>query len=276
MCPDDRKCIGKEKSNSENNRINKRFVKHGDIMEEKNVATDLINTICSGNKDVEEYKDRHEEFLEQLDNVEKAIEKITVKSIEEYKEAIQLKSITNSMFCYAFNNKKDNDMQERIQKADHRLGKKILKFTKKYNKIKDKTLRSIAKYMVTCWKKYYPYEDKEKIVNHALENNILRKKTDDESDHMLFYVVGLHYKVGNNTFKMDINGNEYRTYMNEVTPQAFPVKHRFRKVLNKFKKEIPDLEDHYKVTYVAPDRQYHAKIYLSKDEKRIIKKNFTT
>jgi len=254
--------------------MGRRLLEKDDTMGEDSVATDLINALCSGDEDVEEYKDRHEEFLEQLDKVENAVEKITVESIEDYEEAMQLKSITNSMFCYSFNNRKDDDIQQRVRETDHELGKKILKFTRKHNKIEDETVRAIAKYMVTCWRKYYPYEDQEKIVKHALENDILRKKTDDESDDTLFYVVGLHYKVGNNTFKMDVNGNEYRTYMNEVTPQAFPIKHRFRETLEEFKEEIPELEEHFKVTYVAPDRQYHAKIYLSRKEKRIVKREF--
>jgi len=238
---------------------------------------DFILELSSGDEDVQDYVNRHEEFVEHLDEMKAAIKQINIETIEDYKKAMQLKSILTSTFCYAHNTNLDKDTQKRASTLNDKLGEKILSFSKNHKKIKDSKLRSVAKYLTTCWNKYYRYHEKEKIVRYAIKNDILRKHIHEDGTKS-YHVIGLHYQVGDNTFSINSDGSESRNYIKDCSLQAFPVRSMFYETIEKIDDktgQIPPLPDYYNITSVMSDRKGAARIYLSQKDKKTIQNHFT-
>jgi hypothetical protein len=89
----------------------------------------------------------HNDALRQLDRMREAVAQTEVASIEDYKEAMKLKSAISSLFCYAFNNNLPE--WEEVCDLEGELGKKLYGFARTYDRIKDKETRAVAKYFIT-------------------------------------------------------------------------------------------------------------------------------
>ena len=226
----------------------------------------LMNELGAGMQkvDLEAYIKDHEKGLKHLDKIRELVKKVKVGTVEEYQKAMDLKSFISSLFCYAFNNNKD---YETVGKIESILGNKIYKFAAGHRRIKDKTVRAVAKYVITCWTRYYSGENEEKILKVLLENNLLFRSNED------YCVVGLHYAVGDNTFTIARDGGEYRNYIKSCAIQAFYVKSRWERIIKRINPAIPDLPGYYDKVAVG-DGKYRARVYLSDDEKGIICSEF--
>lgn len=229
-------------------------------------ANDFINELSAkmgGFSNKGEYEKSNEYLLENLPKLEKLSKKVKVKTLENFNEVMKLKSLLSGLFCYAFNN--DNKIWEEVSRIEGVVGKKLFKFANGYKKIKDKKLKAISKYVITGWRRYYNGEDTQKIIEELINNNILYK----HDKH--YFIVGLHYAVGDNVFGIDRNGNQYRQYVKSCGLQAFWVNDRWYGILQhaKVDDKISELPDHYNKVSVA-DHKYSAKVYLTKEEKNII------
>ena len=214
--------------------------------------------------DVKTYIETHDSLSKEtaLARIEKMIEQVKVKTLADYKEAMKLKSVLSSLFCFTFNNNRPE--WKRVAELESRLGKKLLKFARSYKRIKDKRLRAIAKYMITCWSYYFSNEDVDAIVDAVVQAEILYQKDGQ------YLITGLHYAVGDNTFTVGRNGKQYRDYIETCALQAFYVNWRWQKILEARKVDAPPLPDFYEPTCVAPNQKYCARVYLSEDQYRLI------
>ena len=99
--------------------------------------------------DTDTYVQTEESLLRELYSLQEAVRKLKVNTLEDYLEGMKLKSLLSSLFCYCFNNGKEE--YQKVGAIEAELGKKLLKFARNYGRIKDKRLRAIAKYMITCF-----------------------------------------------------------------------------------------------------------------------------
>ena len=217
---------------------------------------------------IEDYMKNHEEGLRRIEELKAIANKLKVNTIADYKAGMTIKGILSSLYCYAFNN--DKNWKE-VGNIENIVGNKLYKFAKNYQKIRDRRIRAIAKYLITNWRHYYAREDIDKMIKELLSKNRLFR---DKNGNYL--VTGLHYAVGDNTSTYDRNGKLYRNYVKVCGIQAFYIKNRYKDYIEHYLKDIkiPELnEDIYEKTGTG-DGKYLARVYLTKEEHYIIRKNF--
>ena len=212
--------------------------------------------------DVDTYTEFHNQLLDSLPKLKKAVQQVKVRCLDDYQKAMDLKGLLCSLFCYAFNN--HLPVYEQIGELEHELGMKLLKFARSYGRIRDKRVRAVAKYMITCWRYYFAREDQDEIIRIVKDAGILWKKG---TSHL---ITGLHFAVGDNTFTIGRGGREYRNYVPTCALQAFYVNLRWQKILTSRQIDAPDLPPYYEPTIVEPDARCSAKVYLSWEEKNLI------
>lgn len=219
-----------------------------------------------------DYIDLHEQGLTKLERLRTLADKVKVENIKSFKKARELKSILSSLYCYAFNN--DKGSWEKVGKIENIIGLKMLKFARRYNRIKDKRVRAVAKHLITCRRYYYRSEDVAKMAKILLQTGKLFKNKDGRS----YLVIGLHYSTGDNTFSYDRNGKMYRNYVPVCVPQAFWVRGRYEETIRKLEEQdgldIPVLDEEiYQKTDVG-DGKHLAKVYPTWEEDNIIRAEF--
>jgi hypothetical protein len=225
------------------------------------VVDNFVNELSAGmsKMTVEDYQNSHDNFLANLDKIEKIVNKAVVKTVEQFKEVMEYKELLSSLFCYTFNNKKPEF--DRVSALEDVLGKKLYQFAFSFNKVSPE-IRHIAKYLL--WGRYFRSEDRQQILTDALNAGILRKKGD------YYYVIGMHLAVGDNTFSVSRRtGQQYRCYVKSCAIQAFsmPCQSVRQKTLDSL--DIPELEDFYSTVSIS-DGKHCAKISLSKKDKKYI------
>ena len=208
--------------------------------------------------DTDTYVQTEESLLRELYSLQEAVRKLKVNTLEDYLEGMKLKSLLSSLFCYCFNNGKEE--YQKVGAIEAELGKKLLKFARNYGRIKDKRLRAIAKYMITCSGYYWVHEDVDTIIEAVKKAGILWKKEG------MYLITGLHYAVGDNSFTIGKDGREYRDYVETCAIQAFYVNSRWQKILSERGVEAPPLPDFYEPTDVQPNMRYCARVYLSSQQ----------
>ena len=211
--------------------------------------------------DVDTYTDFYNQLLESLPKLKKAVEQVRVRCLDDYQKAMELKGILSGLFCYTFNN--HLQAYKEVGELEHELGMKLLKFARSYGRIRDKRVRAVAKYMITCWRYYFTWEDQEEIIRIVRDAHILWKKDS-------YLITGLHFAVGDNTFTVGRNGKEYRNYVETCALQAFYVNPRWQKILHSRRTDAPDLPPYYEPTIVEANAKCSAKVYLSWEEKNLI------
>ncbi|HDL14853.1 MAG TPA: hypothetical protein ENH28_01635 [Euryarchaeota archaeon] len=228
----------------------------------------MMSAKMAGTK-VEDYRSNHDKALRVLDEIEKAVNKAKVNTIDDYRELMKLKSLLSSLYCYTFNNQYPEF--DRVAELEAKLGKKLYKLARGYKRIKDKETRAVAKYFITCWQHYYIDEDLDKMSDRLLESgNLFLDKRGN------YLVTGLHYAVGDNVFGVSWDSNrEYRLYVKTCAIQAFYIKSRIQKYLKANNVNAPSLDEElYKKTHTETDSKYSARVYLTRVEHRIIRSKF--
>jgi len=216
--------------------------------------------------DKEEYVKFHEGAITNLEELKDMVARTKVKNIDDYQMAMKLKSALSSLFCYTFNNEKEEFDQ--VADLEQELGIKLAKFARGFARIKGETAH-IVKYICNQpgWK--YSRDDTTKIIKELLANNCLFK-----NKHGSFYATGLHLAVGDNVFGVSSSGKEYRRYVKTCAIQAFSCNSHWQSVLETYDKSgtfprIPDLPDYYYETGVG-DHKHSARIYCGWKEKQTI------
>lgn len=233
-----------------------------------NKEVDTLTAKLSGYDNADEYKEIMEKRLSALDKF--IISKVSNE--EEYAFARQCQSALTSLECYTFNQKIEGYTDQIYAQKDV-----VYKAIKRYNRrflIKDSLARSVARYLL--WSYTFTREDFAKLLEFAVKNNLLRKRTTDKGE-CTFYVVGLNYKVGDNVFTVDAKGREHRRYLESSANQAFPLS------LNEDRKpymndslisKIPEMEERYSVTYVGDGKGCARSIGLTYKERDRICEHF--
>jgi len=213
----------------------------------------------------EDYTQIREDALKELERIEDTVKRIKITDTASYKEAMALKGCISSLFCYTCNNEKPE--YERVMEIEGRLGKKLLSFANKYRKIKDKTVKALAKYLITNWRYYYTTEDVDKIVGCLKDAGVLYKSEDS------YFIIGLHYAVGDNVFGVSSNGSEYRLMQRSCAIQAFYLNSHWSRIFSALNIDVPELPDFYDKVGTG-DGKYLAKVYLTRDEHGIVKREY--
>ena len=233
--------------------------------------TNFANTMSAqmAGMGAEEYRSNHEKALKILDKIEKAVNKAKVNTIDDYSELMKLKSLLSSLYCYTFNN--EYPEFDRVAELEAKLGKKLYKLARGYKRIKDRETRAVAKYFVTCWRHYYINEDLGKMADRLLaSDNLFIDKRGN------YLVTGMHYAVGDNVFGVSWDNKRlYRRYVKVCAIQAFYIKYRIQNYLKVNNVYAPPLDEElYEKTSVDNDSKYSARVYLTRAELQIIRKNY--
>lgn len=212
-----------------------------------------------GNVTEEEYVNQHDKVLSKIDTITQKANEVTVNTIEEFQDVMEFKGLVSSLWCYAFNNDKEDF--EKVNKVEGILGRKLYKFATSYRKLSPE-IRPIAKYL--CWNKRFYREDIEKIIKEAFDNDIIRKKDGR------YFIIGFHLAVGDNTFSIsNRTGQQYRNYVKSCALQAVYMSFidSRRPILEKF--PIKELEEYYN-TVSTGDHKHCVKINFNRKDKSII------
>ena len=213
----------------------------------------------------EEYTQIREDALKELDEVEGAVKRTKVEDINSYNEAMKLKGVLSSLFCYTANSNKPE--VDRVGDIECTLGTKLFKFANKHGKITDKAIKALAKYLITNLRHYYTLEDVDKIVECLRNAGVLYQSEGS------YLITGLHYSVGDNVFGVSSNGSEYRLMQRSCALQAFYVNDHWMRLLSELKPDAPELPDFYNKVGTG-DGKYLAKVYLTREEHGIVKREY--
>lgn len=209
---------------------------------------------------IKDYQQEYAARFSQLDQIEELVETIKINTFEEFKAVYALKGLTNSMWCFAVNN--DLPEYDRISKVESIIGEKLLGFIKK-SLIKDKEAKIVAKYAL--WGKYYTAQNLEKIYETLIKFDMIRRDTDND-----LYIIGLHYKVGDNTFTVSRSGNQ-RNYFDSCAFQAIAgISTHLQGFISDRIEEIPYLDEAYGKVYQENAKGGIRSIALSKKECKVI------
>lgn len=112
--------------------------------------------------------------------------------------------------------------------------------------------RQVARYLL--WNRHFMAIDLHVAWMEARDRGILRKQVMVNGDGYAFYVVGLRYKVGDNTFSRGKDGREYRQFASTIGKQAIAISKDVPfegAQLEAFAAGVPDLDDSWFDTYVG-------------------------
>ncbi len=231
----------------------------------KSFINDLSAQV-EGDNTGEDYVKNRIKALEKIDDIEKIVNNAKINTMEDYDRYSHIKSVLSSLFCFTANNKKQEF--DRVCNIESKIGDKLVKFVKKQT-VKDRKVRALIRYVL--WNKYYMNQDMESIYDELIKNDVLRKKGSG------IYVIGLHYKVGDNTFTVDAMGRQHRNYVGWTALQAISVVSStltdFITENNKWS-EIPELEDRYSTVTVCDGKYCIRPIRLKYEERDIIRQKY--
>lgn len=192
---------------------------------------------------------RYNEILEKLDSVIPA--KPLIKSEEDYKKHRDIKHLLCSLACYTSNTKHPDS--DKIWDLESAYGKEMERYNRRLL-IKDSDAKTRARYLI--WQKWFINMRHSELIKDVANDGNLAKVTNENGDISLF-VIGLRYKIGDNTFRVDSKGREHRQYINTLGRQAIPVCldanaiEKFTQCHADIAAKIPELDETYYVTRVG-------------------------
>lgn len=138
--------------------------------------------------------------------------------------------------------------------------------------------RLVARYMI--YSKAFVRHDARIAWMEALDAGILRKRERvDQPGEFAYFIVGLNYKVGDNTFTQDSRGREHREYVDTFGLQAIAVERPFPfnpQEAAEFAKRTPDLSEDRFLTEVGSGKGSIRPIAISKTDLNAISKMLDT
>jgi len=160
-----------------------------------------------------DYVAAHNNLAAKIDYLEHQANETTIDTMADYVKAYKLKGVVSSLYCYLVNNKTDSDRASYIEGV---LGNKLYKFVKHYHKLTPDQ-RLFARY--ACWRTRFTSDNFVKVGTMLYKGGLLRV-----NDKGRYFVVGLHYAVGDNVFGVNRRtGQEHRLTVKTVNFQAFPI-----------------------------------------------------
>jgi len=193
----------------------------------------------------EAYVNEMKAAIGMLDKVEDAIERMKIKSQEDFNHAYNIKKVLCSLSCYTFNNKlPEND---RVWELEGKIAKKMAVWMKSQLAKPDDNL--LIRYIL--WnKRYYGDEERrKKILDRLIEKGYILTRPAGEYNDQEVVVTGIYCKVGDNCFTVGRNGRESRQFVNVCVPQCFELVWDMDKEYLATK-DIPMLETEVTMTYM--------------------------
>ena len=239
-------------------------------MEDKTFIDGLSAQMCKMEKD--QYVQFHEKCITDYDQFSDMVQKVKVKSVEDYEKAMSLKSVLSSMYCYTFNHDKKEDF-EKFSNLEGDLGKKLAKFARNFARVHGETA-SLVRYLCHQGGWSYRNENVKEIIRHLTANNCLFK-----NESGAFFVTGLHLAVGDNVFGVSRRtGRDYRLYVKTCVIQAFYVTGHWHTRLENYESDelfpkIPILPPYYYKTGTG-DGKGSARVYLTYKDKECIQSKY--
>jgi len=196
-------------------------------------------------------EETREQYVARQNNVMENIDALApdkkILNEERYERGLACKSAITSLWCYKFNNDiKNAELDKKVSLYDAGWGKALAAYNRKFL-IKDKSVKSLANYLV--WRYARKDLDTVKVLKAAIKYGILRK-----NEQGSFFVVGLIKKVGDNMFSTDRRGRDHRQYVDTIGRQAFRVNNYHKEVFANHKTliaEIPMLHHLDNETYIG-------------------------
>lgn len=224
----------------------------------------------SGSEEADKINERYNSILRNFDKI--FSQHPVIRSEEDYLACSQAKSTLCSLSCYTANtNHPDND---KVWDMEGVYGKAMEKYNRKIL-IKDKEAKIRARYLI--WNYSYQAADQDAVLRDAAADGILVKKTEAGITTQL-YVVGLCYKVGDNTFRVDSKGREHRRYVNTVGRQAILVNlsdvSSFVRNHPEIMDSIPELDDSYYTYSTGNGKNMIKEISFRHEEREYIIANY--
>ncbi|USD35634.1 MULTISPECIES: hypothetical protein [Vibrio] len=210
-----------------------------------------------------------------LEKIDELSDSPVVQNENEYLSQLKVKEFLCALSCYT--SKTKHPLNDRVWELESVYGIALSKYNKR-SLIKNKDIKYLAKYL--SWPYFYTKViDHQQALKAAAAYGILRKNISENSDGSTrteLYVIGLHYKVGDNTFSVDSRGREHRRYIKTMGRQALPVvvPHDEYKLFIEREKEavsrIPELHNSFYVTYVGDGKGCIRAIPMSNTERNFI------
>ena len=200
----------------------------------------IVADICGYTE--EEQENPVKVIEERLPALKLAAEQMKVNSLADYlKYHETIFNPLNSLICYAWNSRVDDEHKKMVNAVYHIAWKKLYAFCKHYNELKD--INKIAAHYL-CWNKHYSYQSEEGMMKViSLLNGHIWKKDNN------YLVTGLHLATGDNTFSVGNKGNQWRNYVKELGLQAIYINNYWSEILKELEKEnkieIPVLPEYY-------------------------------
>lgn len=216
---------------------------------------DVLSAALNG-KSVEGYQKDMQYLLDNLSLLEKMADSVQITDIQNYKDALKLKGMLSSLHCFSFN-RKDDEVSNRALNAEHVIGRKMQKFVVKH---REKNSEVIALLRYVLWTKYYRKHNTVAIVSRLRGEKRLYKRDG------VFYVTGLHSKIGNNVFTVD----NRRLYIDCCHFMAMRVSEYWQQILTKSDTPIPELPEHYDVFNVWDGKYCVRPVTPSQQQRQII------
>ena len=210
----------------------------------------------------DEYVQSMESLLNQIDLLEHKANELEVKTLPDFREGMALKSALSSLFCYTANNKKDTF--DRVSDIENIVGKKLFRFAKRFRKPLPCD-RILAHYLL--WSRRYINLDEHAILSELVRADMLRK------DEGKYYIIGLHYAVGDNTFGVGRNGQQYRLYVGCCALQAIGISFCSERLRDLDTLPVPQLEKVY-TKYWVGNYKGGIKISFSYKERQHIREHY--
>jgi len=165
--------------------------------------------------DVNEYRQRMKDQLAALDSLENPRRPECEK---DFLEIERIRRDLSSLDCFAFNT--SHPEQDRVT----RLESEYCKLVSQYNKRRELPHgvdRSIGRYLL-YGKRFNDIRTTTAWLE-ARDRGLLRKVVRPDDGRVVFYVVGLRCKLGDNVFTVDRRGREHRQYGRSVGRQAIAI-----------------------------------------------------
>lgn len=224
--------------------------------------TDTMMTLCT------------KEYLNKLTGIAKRLKKERIKK-DNFIKARELNGILSQLSCFTFNNKMDEGLKKEIYDIMEIYSKSMLSAAKKISRENcDTDLRKLVRYVIQSWN--YRLENKNDICEALIKGGIVHKKKTKFGYG--FYVNGIHCKLGDNTFKVSMEGTEYRCYYDSLLPQVYPVRSSLDNYLSEhYEEKIPLLDESlYNIVYVVNGvgAKHAARVYMGWKDKYFIMRKY--
>ncbi|WP_425263269.1 hypothetical protein [Vibrio owensii] len=199
--------------------------------------------------DADNITKKYDSILSKFDSLFE--EKPKISSENDYVKCHKAKGLLCALACYTSNT--NHMARDKVWERESVYGIAMHKYNKRLL-ISDSEVRMRARYLL--WNYYFQSVSFHRILSDAIADRIIVKHR-NENGKITLFVVGLHYKVGDNSFRVDSKGREHRIYVETVGRQAFPISTQddalesFISANSKLIEDLPELDDTYHETYIG-------------------------